>query len=278
VARRSQGKPTPDSDAGPDATVGNDVSVSHEGDVAVVTLRQPPHNLLTEPVLHALADTIAGLHRDARAAVLCSEGRSFCAGANFRSGDAPDPTDQGGFEARTGAFYEQAVRVFESPVPLVAAVQGAAIGAGFGLALACDLCVVGARGWFQANFVRLGIHPGFALSITLPRAVGRGRASDLLLTGRRVDAAEAERIGIAQRVVPAGDEVAVALDLARMIATGAPLAVASTRKTLRHGLGDAAREAMRHELAEQAALAGTVDAIEGVQAMLEGRDPSFEGR
>jgi enoyl-CoA hydratase/carnithine racemase len=146
------------------------------------------------------------------------------------------------------------------------------------LVLACDLCVVGEQGWFQANFVRLGIHPGFALSATLPRAAGPGRASELLLTGRRVDSAEAVRIGIAQRVVPAGDELSGALDVATHIAGGAPLAVSSTRATLRRGLTDAARQAMRHELAEQSALAGTVDAVEGVQAMLEGRDPRFEGR
>jgi len=257
---------------------GADVTVDHDGDVAVVTLRRPPHNLLTEPVLRAVADAVAGLHGVARAAVVCSEGRSFCAGADFRSGQAPDPTEQQSFEERTAAFYKQAVRVFDSPVPLVAAVQGAAIGAGFGLALACDLCVVGELGWFQANFVRLGIHPGFALSATLPQVVGPGRAAELLLTGRRVVAAEAGRIGIAQRVVPAGDELRVAHEMATMVASGAPLAVASTRATLRHGLADTARQAMRHELAEQAALAGTSDAVEGVRAMLEGTDPRFEGR
>ena len=254
------------------------VSVRRVGAVAIVTLRRPPHNLLTEPVLRALADAVAGLGGVARAAVVCSEGRSFCAGADFRSGDAPDPTDRGAFELRTAAFYEQAVRVFDSPLPLVAAVQGAAIGAGFGLALACDLCVVGERGWFQANFVRLGIHPGFALSATLPRAVGPGRASELLLTGRRVDAAQAGAFGIAQQVVPAGHELAAAQEMAELIAAGAPLAVAATRSTLRHGLADDARAAMRHELAEQASLAGTADAVEGVGAMLEGRAPEFEGR
>jgi len=243
-----------------------------------VTLRRPPHNLLTEPVLRAVADAVEALHGVARAAVVCSEGRSFCAGADFRSADAPDPTEQGGFEAQTGAFYKQAVRIFESPVPLVAAVQGAAIGAGFGLALACDLCVVGELGWFQANFVRLGIHPGFALSTTLPRVVGPGRAAELLLTGRRVVAAEAGRVGIAQRVVPEGDELSVALEIATLVAAAAPLAVASTRATLRRGLADEARQAMRHELAEQVTLAGTADAVEGVSAMLEGREPRFEGR
>ena len=254
------------------------VSVHHDGDVAVVTLHRPPHNLLTEPTLRALADAVEGSAVRARAAVVCSEGRSFCAGADFRSGEAPDPTDADAFETRTAAFYEQAARVFASPVPLVAAVQGAAIGAGFGLALACDVCVAGEHAWFQANFVRLGIHPGFALSETLPRAVGPGRAAELLLTGRRVAAPEAGTIGIAQRVVGAGDELPAALELATLIAAGAPLAVASTRATLRAGLAESARAAMRHELAEQSALAGTADAVEGVQAMLVGRKPSFEGR
>jgi len=254
------------------------VSVTVDGDVGIVTLRQPPHNLLTEPVLGEVADALHGLGGQARAIVLASEGRSFCAGANFRSGDAPDPTVGGGFEARTGAFYIQAARIFESPVPVVAAVQGGAIGAGFGLALACDLRVVGAGGWFQANFVRLGIHPGFALSTVLPDMIGPGRAAELFLTGRRVPADEALAIGLAERVVAAGDEVGAALEMAQQIALGAPLAVAATRTTLRQGLGARVRAAMRHELAEQTALAGTADAVEGVSAVLAGRRPVFEGR
>ena len=262
---------------GPGAGAGA-VSVTHHDDVGVVTLRRPPHNLLTEPVLRAVADALDGIGRVARAAVLCSEGRSFCAGANFRSDEAPDPSASGGFEAQTRAFYVQAARVFDAPIPVVAAVQGAAIGAGFGLALACDVRVAGTGGFFQANFVRLGIHPGFALSSVLPAVVGPGRASELFLTGRRVDAQEALAIGLASQVVPAGDEQAAASAVARTIAAAAPLAVAATRATLRRGLGGVVRAAMRHELAEQTALAGTTDAIEGVRAVLAGETPRFVGR
>lgn len=254
-----------------------DVSIAVDDGIGVVTLRRPPHNLLTEPTLRRTADAIESLAGVARAAVVCSQGRSFCAGADFRAGDAPDPTRGGGFAAQTAAFYAQAARVFESPVPLVAAVQGAAIGAGLGLVLACDLCVAGERAWFQANFVRLGIHPGFALSMTLPAVVGSRRAAELLLTGRRVDPPEAAQLHIAHQVVAEGEELVAALDLARSVAAGAPLAVSSTRATLRAGLAGAARAAMRHELAEQSALAGTHDAVEGVTAMLEGRTPRFEG-
>lgn len=246
--------------------------------MAVVTLRRPPHNLLTAPMLGALADAVEAAAGEARAAVLCSEGRSFCAGANFRSSDAPDPTEGGDFVSVTGAFYAHAARIFESRIPLVAAVQGAAIGAGLGLALACDVRVAGERGWFQANFVRLGIHPGFAISVMLPRIVGPGRAADLLLTARRVEADEALRIGLCEQVVAAGTELAAAREVAEEIARGAPLALVATRATLRQGLAGAAREAMAHELAEQAALAGTEDAVEGVAAMLAGRHPRFTGR
>ncbi|HML00639.1 MAG TPA: enoyl-CoA hydratase/isomerase family protein [Acidimicrobiales bacterium] len=254
-----------------------DVTVDRRGPVSVVTMRRPPHNLLTEPALARLAEAVESLGGATRAAVLCSEGRSFCAGADFRSAEAPDPTSGASFETMTSAFYRQALRLFATTVPMVAAVQGAAVGAGFGLALACDLRVVGRRGFFQANFVRLGIHPGFGLSALLPRAVGPGRAAELFLTGRRVEAVEAGRIGLADRVVPEGRELSTALELAGEIAAGAPLAVSATRATLRSGLAELAERAMEHELAEQAALAGTADAVEGVAAMLEGRPPRFTG-
>jgi 2-(1,2-epoxy-1,2-dihydrophenyl)acetyl-CoA isomerase len=253
----------------------NDVTIDIDADVATVTLHRPPHNLLTEPALKSLADAIEQLGGRARSAVLCSEGRSFCAGADFSAGDAPDPTDKAAFIALTRTFYSHAARIFASPLPVVAAVQGAVVGAGVGIALACDVRVVGERGWFQTNFVRLGIHPGFALTVSLPRYVGPGLAADLLLTGRRVDAAEAFRIGIAEKVVPQGEELSAALEVARQIAANSPNAVSATRSTLRAGLVEEVRTAMSHEFEEQAELAGTPDAIEGVRAMLERREPHF---
>jgi 2-(1,2-epoxy-1,2-dihydrophenyl)acetyl-CoA isomerase len=253
------------------------VTVEGDDDVAVIRLHRPPHNLLTEPILRSLADSLHALE-PGTVAVLCSEGRTFCAGADFRSDEAPDPTDVDAFTDRTAAFYRQAVRVFASPVPVVAAVQGGAVGAGFGLALACDVRVAGDGAWFQANFVRLGIHPGFALSLTIPRIAGEAAAAELLLTGRRVDAEEAAALGLAQVRTAAGDETERAVEVAGRIASGAPLAVAATRATLRRGLVDAAEATMDHELAEQSLLAGSHDAIEGVDAMLHGRVPHFEGR
>jgi enoyl-CoA hydratase/carnithine racemase len=251
------------------------IQVVIRGDVAVIRLNKPPHNLVTAPLMAGLAETLAGLADQVRSAVICGSGKSFCAGADFRSSEAPDPTDSATFEQRTSAFYQQAARIFESPVPLVAAVHGAAVGAGFGLALACDYVVVGTRAAFKANFVNLGIHPGFALSLTIPRAVGPARAADILLTGRTIGAEEAVRIGLAQQLVEEGNELDGALEVANAIASAAPFAVASTRSTLRRGLAAEARSAMALELAEQTALAGSPDVVEGVTAMLEGRKPVF---
>lgn len=253
------------------------VELRRDGDVMVVTMKRPPHNLLTEPFLRELADSLDEAARHGRAAVIASEGRSFCAGANFRSESAPDPAASSSFAESARAFYEQAIRVFSAPVPLVAAIQGPAIGAGLGLALACDLRVLGEDAWLQANFVRLGIHPGFAISHTLPRLVGPGRAADLLLTGRRISPTEADRMGLAERVAPPGTELEQAISIAREIASAAPLAVISTRTTLRQGLLAEVRETLSHELDEQARLAGSADAVEGVTAMLERREPSFRG-
>jgi enoyl-CoA hydratase/carnithine racemase len=250
------------------------VETTIDGVVAVVMLRRPPHNLLTVPMLREMADSLERLRGRCGAAVLAADGRSFCAGADFRSDAAPDPTGRA-FAATTAAFYAQAARVFEAPVPVVAAVGGGAIGAGFGLALACDIRVVSSAGWFQVNFVRLGIHPGFAISATLPRLVGPGAAEDLLLTARRVGASEALRMGLCERVVESGTEIEEAVAVATEIASGAPAAVAATRATLRAGLAETARNTMEHELDEQSRLAGTPDAVEGVRAMLERRPPRF---
>jgi enoyl-CoA hydratase/carnithine racemase len=254
------------------------VRVEQDGLVRVLTLERPPHNLLAEPDLAALADALHDAAGSARAVVLASKGRSFCAGANFRSEDAPDPTDAQAFRTRTAAFYAQARRIFAAPLPVVAAIHGAAIGAGFGIALACDLRVMSPQAFFQANFVALGIHPGFGLTLTLPRLVGPGRAADLFLTGRRVAGEEAVALGLAERLVPPGHERAAALELAHQIAQGAPLALTGARRTLRRDLAETAAEAMAEELREQAALAGTADAREGVAAVLERRAPRFEGR
>lgn len=241
--------------------------------VALIVLNRPPANFVDAAYLEEIAAAVESA-ADQRAIVLAAEGRHFCAGAALAGGGA----HAGSRGADGRHIYDVAIRLFEQPVPVVAAVQGSAIGAGLGLALAADFRVVTAGTRFAANFAVLGFHQGFGLSETLPRAVGAQKAAELLMTGRRVGGAEALDIGLADRLVDDAELRPAAIALASEIAAAAPLAVASIRQTLRGGLADAVRAAMTRERAEQDRLMQTRDFAEGVAAAKERRAPTFEGR
>lgn len=238
--------------------------------VATVELTNPPDNFFSVAMLEALATTLEVLDDDdaCRAVLLCAEGKNFCAGADFSAGG---PTD-------IGALYHAAVRLFRTRKPIVAAVQGAAVGGGLGLALAADFRIAAPEARFSANFARLGLHQGFGVSVTLPRVVGQQHAAAMLYTARRVPATDALAMGLVDRVVPAEELRQAALALAGEIATAAPLAVESIRATMRAGLADAVAAATDHELAEQTRLRETRDFVEGARATAERRTPHFERR
>jgi 2-(1,2-epoxy-1,2-dihydrophenyl)acetyl-CoA isomerase len=203
--------------------------------------------------------------------VLCAEGKHFGAGADF--GGRRD-----GVTAGQRHLYEEAIRLFEAHTPVVAAVQGAAIGGGLGLAMAADFRVASPEARFSANFARLGFHHGFGLTVTLPPAVGQQRALELLYTGRRVNGEEALRIGLCDRLAPAEDLRAQARSLAAEIAASAPMAVRSIRETMRGDVADRVRAALVRERAEQERLNQTEDFREGVRATAERREARFTGR
>jgi enoyl-CoA hydratase/carnithine racemase len=249
--------------------VGVEVGDDH---VATVEIRRPPNNFFDAALIGRLADVLDGLAAEddvTRAVVLCSEGRHFCAGANFGTG--------GRGERDAVTLYQQAVRIFRQPLPIVAAVQGAAVGGGLGLALAADFRVASPEARFSANFALLGFHQGFGLSVTLPRVVGPQAAMELLTTGRRVAGEEALRLGLADRLVPADELRTEARSLASEIAAAAPLAVRSIRATLRAGLADQVAAAVDHERAEQERLMRTTDFREGLAAVTERRPGRFTG-
>lgn len=253
-----------------------DVTVQCDGHVGVVELHRPPHNFFDAVLLGDLVRALAACDEAAavRAVVLAAEGRSFCAGTDFgamTSGQANDP-------ARAAGVYEQALKLFATAKPIVAAVQGPAIGGGLGLALTADFRIAAPEARFAASFVKLGIHPGFGLTCTLPRLIGAQQASLLLLTGRRVDAHQAAAWGLVDAVVPADALRQAAIDLAAEIAQAAPLAVQATRATLRHGLAEAVKAQLGRELAEQTRLRATDDHREGVRAVSERRPATFVGR
>ena len=255
-----------------------DVSVTLNGNVATLEIHRPPHNFFDFNLIHDLADAFEALDQtpECRALMLCSEGKSFCAGANFanrgaQSGEAPERPGE-------NPLYVEGVRLFRCKKPVVAAVQGAAIGGGFGLALVADFRVATADSRFAANFVKLGIHPGFGLTHTLPRLIGVQKASLMFYTGRRIEGKEALAWGLCDQLVEPDDLRNSALALAKEIAEGAPLALLSTRATMRQGLADAVKAQTDHEFKEQSRLFKTEDHSEGVKAVAERRPGKFTGK
>ncbi len=173
-----------------------DIEVSVGSDfVAIVEICKPPNNFFSNNLISGLAETFEQLDQDdrVRASVLCSQGKHFCAGADF-SGDS-DGND-------TLGLYAGAVRIFRCAKPIVAAIQGAAIGGGLGLALTADFRIAAPESRFSANFARLGFHQGFGLSVTLPELVGQQSSRDMFFTGRRVKGAEALEMGLCDQLVP----------------------------------------------------------------------------
>jgi enoyl-CoA hydratase/carnithine racemase len=249
------------------------IEVTSHGHVACVELRRPPNNFFSTLMIREIADAYAALDKDdnCRAIVLCAQGKHFCAGNDFnRSRDA---------SSGDGDTYAEAVRLFHSGKPIVAAVQGAAIGGGLGLAMSTDFRVTCPEARFAANFALLGFHHGFGLTVTLPRAVGNQQALLMLLTGRRIGGEEATRIGLAEQCVPLAEVRNAAFALANEIALAAPLAVRSIRATMR---GKALAEAFAHATAtegpEQRWLRATEDFREGVRSVTERRPGNFQSR
>ncbi|MEB3034406.1 enoyl-CoA hydratase/isomerase family protein [[Mycobacterium] nativiensis] len=249
-----------------------DVTVELTGHVATVEIHRPPNNFFDTALIAALADAYDRLddNGDCRAIVLCAEGKHFCAGADFsgNTGDGSSPAD----------LYRQAIRLFHARTPVVAAVAGAAIGGGLGLALSADFRIGSPSSRFAANFSQLGFHPGFGISVTLPRVVGQQKALEWLLTGERFGGEQAHQAGLLDELAADGEVRAAALRFAHRIAASAPQALTSIRATLRAGLAEAVAAATDHELTEQTRLQATADFREGIAAAAQRRPPQFTGR
>lgn len=258
------------------STTYDHLKVTHDGHVATVEIDRPPFNHVSVELMADLAEALERIDGDGvtRAVVLCSAGKAFCAGADLVASDGIAGSGMGGI----GSLYDQAVRLYAIETPIVVAVQGAAVGAGLGLALVGDFRVAAPEARFTANFVKLGFHPGFGLTHTLPRLIGEHRANLMFLTGRRVKAEDALAWGLVDEVAPLADLRAAAGRLALEIAENAPLAVIATRKTLRGDLAAAVRAQTIHEHGQQTILRATEDYAEGVRAVSERRVGNFKGR
>jgi enoyl-CoA hydratase/carnithine racemase len=246
------------------------IRVDSAGDdhVAVVELTNPPHNFFSYEMIRSIGEALDGLDEDdqCRSVVLCAEGKHFCAGADFsgRSSDIPEQI-----------YRDAETRLFRGRKPIVAAIQGAAVGGGLGLALVADFRIAAPEARFSVNFARLGFHQGFGLSVTLPRLVGVQQAARLLYTGERINGERAVAIGLADQLAPLQELRDEARALAVEIAKSAPLAVESIRATLRGSLADDVERASAHEAVEQGRLRKTADFAEGVRAVAERRPANF---
>jgi enoyl-CoA hydratase/carnithine racemase len=258
-----------------------DVNIDRDGHIATVNIRKPPINSVSVELMRDLADALEGLDKDGatRAVVLATEGKVFCAGADLSGRASEVGLDARQPESRmANPLYEQAVRLYSTELPIVAAIQGAAVGAGLGLALVADFRVAAPEAKFAANFTKLGFHPGFGLTYTLPRLIGRQKAAEMFLTGGRYDADAALNMGLVDEVTDIADLLPHALAWAESMAENAPLAVRSTRKTLRADLAAGVKAATDHEFVEQQWLMKTEDFKEGVKAVAERRPGDFKGR
>jgi enoyl-CoA hydratase/carnithine racemase len=249
-----------------------------EGYVGQCEIQRGPNNFFDHQLIKDLADCFEDIDAspDVRAIVLCSEGKHFCAGANFgsssrteqqqeRSADSPNP------------LYTEAVRLFRSKTPIIAAIQGAAVGGGFGLAVMADFRVLCPNTRMTANFVKLGFTPGFGLTHTLPRIIGTQNANLMFYTGRRINGETAHQWGLGD-IYTDNDQVRdAAIELAREIAENAPLAVVSVREQMRPDLADQVKAATDIENSEQFRLQKTADHKEGVKAVSERRPGIFTG-
>ena len=259
----------------------SDIGVEKSGHVALVEIRRPPHNFFDIPLIKEIAEAFESFDEDVniRAIVLAAQGKAFCAGANFGDGSTLDGQGRRPNEPGPGVapLYVEGNRLFRTKKPIVAAVHGAAVGGGLGLAMVADFRVACPETRFCANFARLGFHPGFGLTVTLPAVVGQTKAALMFYTSRRVTGEEAYAMGLADVLVPQQQVRDAAINLASEISENSPLGLVATRMTMRGDIADRVRKATDHELEEQTRLRKTEDFKEGVKAVFERRLPNFGG-
>lgn len=250
----------------------DDILVVINGHIATITIQRPPNNFFDYLLIQQIADALVELddHNECRVVILTSEGKNFCAGANFsQDKEMMNKTNP------YSKLYTEAVRLFRTKKPVIAAVQGAAVGGGLGLALAADFRIASPESRFSANFAKLGFHQGFGSSVTLPRVVGQQNAAMMLYTAKRVKGEEALRLGLIDYLVPSSDILKKTKEFALEIASSAPMAVESIRATVRGDLADQVEEVVAWELSEQIRLQSSNDFKEGIAASLERREAKF---
>ncbi len=257
------------------------LKLENVGNVAVMTMNRPEKlNALSDDLRDAMLEALIEIKNDdgVRAAVITGAGRGFCAGADLTSGANPPPPGQNDHLDDLGWVGRQALTVYGLNKPLIAAMNGVAAGAGMSLACGCDMRIGSSNSRFKVVFIERNLSPDSGLSFFLPRIVGYSRAADLIYTSRGVDAEEAYRIGLLDRLVEPGEELAAAVEVAEQMAQWPPLALRMSKRVLQHNVEVPLEDAVRYELTSLAyGNRATNDAKESRAAFLEKRKPSYTG-
>jgi len=255
------------------------VLVDIKGKVLQITLNRPDNrNMMNHEVLPAFREAItqARDNKSLRCLIITGSGNSFCSGADFRSdihGDEPCLPHESILN-----FYQPFLSILKIEVPVIAAMNGHAIGGGLGLALVSDIRIANKNSKYGANFVRLGLHSGMAISYMLPRIVGLPIANELLYTGRLFNGDKALEIGLANYSLEGVEVIEKAWELAREIEANAPVAVKMIKRSIYRGFDWNPINAAEMEAHCQSRTSEMEDAKEGIAALLEKRKPEFQGR
>lgn len=249
--------------------------------VAVVTFDLPERrNAMSDAMTDSWVRVMARLRRDPElaAVVVTGAGTAFCAGGDLSWIVAEPDAQVADLRTRMLAFYRSWLSIREVEVPTIAAINGAAVGAGLGVALACDVRYAAADATLGVPFASLGLHPGMATTWSLPEVAGMAVARDLLLTGRMISGSEALAMGVVSRALPAEQVLPEALAAAERIGRFAPVATRLTVAALRGGGHASFEDGIAWEALAQAVTLATEDLHEGIAAAAARRTPSFRGR
>jgi enoyl-CoA hydratase/carnithine racemase len=260
----------------------NQVLSAVSGSTATITLNRPERlNALDTLTLAALDEALAWAAADSavRAVILTAAGRGFCAGADVKEWASGEGAGEGRpADDWVTLCHRVVARLYRLPKPVVAAVNGVAVGAGFDLTLACDFRIAADTARFGSVYVNIGFSPDGGASFLLPRIVGMTRAKELIYTGRIISAAEAAEMGVVSSVVPAGELAAAAGELAGRLAAGPTVAIGLAKENIQEHWNASLESALHAEARAGRICSGTTDHAEGLGAVNEKRVPQFQGR
>ncbi|MFC1942823.1 enoyl-CoA hydratase/isomerase family protein [Chloroflexota bacterium] len=254
------------------------ITLEKKAGVATIKLNRPEKlNAISAPMMQSIKTVLDEIHNDesVRVFILTGEGRAFCAGGDLTASHQVRGQSRREFAERTGSL---AARFFNLPKPIIGAINGLAFGGGLSLAMLCDIRIASEKATFSSAYARIGMMPDLCGTYTMPRLVGLTKAMELVLTADVIDAAEALRIGLVNKVVPEAELAKSAGEMAKLIASGSPVAAEHIKLVLRRSLLHSFEEQMEFESFGCDICKQSEDHAEGVKAFLEKRKPVFKGK